>query len=92
MMFLLIPHPRTLPPLQGSKLKSPLSYCTFDMDALIFSAKVSGYVSCCVLWSGMAVLDPKFAQESESGLRSRQSPPGKDENCTQSPVNLSHEQ
>jgi hypothetical protein len=39
-----------------------------------------------VFWSGVAVLDPKFAQESESGLRSRQSPAGKDENCTQSPV------
>jgi hypothetical protein len=39
-----------------------------------------------VFWSGVAVLDPKFAQESESGLRRRQSPAGKDENCTQSPV------
>jgi hypothetical protein len=37
-----------------------------------------------VVWSGVAVLDPKFAQESESGLRSRQSPAGKDENCAQS--------
>jgi hypothetical protein len=39
-----------------------------------------------VFWSGVAVLGPKFAQESESGLRSRQSPAGKDENCRQSPV------
>jgi hypothetical protein len=30
-----------------------------------------------VFWSGVVVLDPKFAQESESGLRSRQSPAGK---------------
>jgi hypothetical protein len=37
-----------------------------------------------VVWSGVAVLDPKFAQESEPGLRSRQSPAGKDENCAQS--------
>jgi hypothetical protein len=34
----------------------------------------------------VAVLDPKFAQESESGLKSAQSPAGKDENCMQSPV------
>ena len=32
----------------------------------------------------VAVLDPKFAQESESGLESAQSPAGKDENCMQS--------
>ena len=37
-----------------------------------------------VFWSGVAVLDPKFAQESESGLRTAQSPAGKDENCMQS--------
>eukprot|EP01049_Picozoa_sp_SAG25_P003982 SAG25_NODE_241_length_11184_cov_4.090934_5_plen_69_part_00 len=37
-----------------------------------------------MFWSGVAVLDPKFAQESESGLRSAQSPAGKDENCVQS--------
>jgi hypothetical protein len=37
-----------------------------------------------VFWCGVAVLDPKFAQESESGLRSVQSPAGKDENCMQS--------
>jgi hypothetical protein len=37
-----------------------------------------------VFWSGVAVLDPKFAQEFESGLRSAQSPAGKDENCMQS--------
>jgi hypothetical protein len=34
----------------------------------------------------VAVLDPKFAQESESGLKSAQSPAGKHENCMQSPV------
>eukprot|EP01049_Picozoa_sp_SAG25_P000375 SAG25_NODE_13_length_24452_cov_18.893976_7_plen_108_part_00 len=39
-----------------------------------------------VFWSGVAVLEPKFAEEFESRLRSRQSPAGKDENCTQSPV------
>eukprot|EP01049_Picozoa_sp_SAG25_P009251 SAG25_NODE_899_length_4862_cov_4.370893_4_plen_80_part_00 len=32
------------------------------------------------------MLDPKFAQDSESGLKSAQSPAGKDENCMQSPV------
>ena len=34
----------------------------------------------------VAVLDPKFAQESESGLKSAQSPAGKEENYRQSPV------
>jgi hypothetical protein len=38
-----------------------------------------------MFWSGVAVLDPKFAQESESGLsRSAQSPAGSVENCMQS--------
>ena len=34
----------------------------------------------------VAVLDAEFAQESESGLKSAQSPAGKHENCMQSPV------
>jgi hypothetical protein len=37
-----------------------------------------------VFWSGVADLDPKFAQESESGLRTAQSPAGSVENCAQS--------
>jgi hypothetical protein len=62
---------------------SHLEYCTFGMQRLIFSAKYR------LLVRGGCSLDPKFAQESESGLRSRQSPAGKtskDGNCTQSPV------
>eukprot|EP01049_Picozoa_sp_SAG25_P000315 SAG25_NODE_9_length_28981_cov_95.245274_25_plen_69_part_00 len=37
-----------------------------------------------MFWSGVAVLDPKFAQESESGLKTAQSPAGSVENFTQS--------
>jgi hypothetical protein len=59
---------------------SRVQYGTFGMQRLIFSAKYR------LLVRGGCSLDPKFAQESESGLRSRQSPAGKDENCTQSPV------
>jgi hypothetical protein len=60
-------------------------YGTFGMQRLMthLFGKVRARI---VFWSGVAVLDPKFAQESESGLRSRQSPAGRDENCTQSPV------
>jgi hypothetical protein len=56
------------------------SYCTFAMGCLLQQGKYS----CTVFWSRVAVLDPKFAQESESGLRFAQSPAGKDENCMQS--------
>jgi hypothetical protein len=55
-------------------------YGTFGMQRLIFSAKYR------LLVRGVLHVDPKFAQESETELRSRQSPAGKDENCTQSPV------
>jgi hypothetical protein len=47
--------------------------------------KVSSFGPGCSTCTCTAV-DPKFAQESETELRSRQSPAGKDENCTQSPV------
>jgi hypothetical protein len=47
------------------------AYGTFGMQRLIFSAKYR------VLVRGGCSLDPKFAQESESGLRSRKSSAGK---------------
>jgi hypothetical protein len=57
-------------------------YCTFPTVLLRWAAYFSGAST--VFWSRVAVLDPKFAQESESGLRSAQSPAGKDENYMQS--------
>jgi hypothetical protein len=53
-------------------------YCTFAMGCPL-QARES-----IVFWSGVADLDPKFAQESESGLRTAQSPAGSVENCAQS--------
>jgi hypothetical protein len=61
-------------------MSSRYAYCTFAMGCLLQRGKYSVLVrrSC------STAVDPKFAQESESGLRSAQSPAGKDENCMQS--------
>ena len=56
------------------------------VSTVLLGCSDSSFRQSIVFWSGVAVLDPKFAQDSESGLRSRQSPAGKDENCTQSPA------
>ena len=63
-----------------------LYLCTIRRILRLLGCSDSSFRQSIVFWSGVAVLDPKFAQDSESGLRSRQSPAGKDENCTQSPV------
>eukprot|EP01047_Picozoa_sp_COSAG01_P044493 COSAG01_NODE_4025_length_5425_cov_242.536050_7_plen_289_part_00 len=62
-------------------IRSSLVPCT-----VLLGCSDSSFRQSIVFWCRVAVLDPKFAQESESGLRSRQSPAGKDENCTQSSV------
>ena len=46
------------------------------VPTVLLGCSDSSFLQSIVFWSGVAVLqvDPKFAQESESGLRSRQSP------------------
>jgi hypothetical protein len=63
---------------QQSTTHSTLDYANvlvlgYDRAPQNLADALRTYISI-VFWSGVAVRDPKFAQDSESGLRSRQSP------------------